>query len=123
MAALLIVEDEPSTLEVLEIILAQEGYEVSAFLSAKKALASLQFDSQPLPSLIISDIVMPGMNGKEFYKELRSNSRLSMIPFLFMSAFIGVEDEQKFEEEPNTFFIRKPFDVEDLLSKIRAILK
>lgn len=82
-ALVLLVEDERALRKVMELVLQGEGYDVMTANNGREALALL---AQSLPDLIISDLVMPEMDGGELVRNIRADSRLSSIPILLMSS-------------------------------------
>ncbi len=121
MPSLLVVDDEPNILDALELILSDVGYQVDATTSSREALNMLNVTEHHKPDLIISDIVMPEMSGLELFDNVRACASLSKIPFLFISAFITPEIEKLVAAENKTAFLRKPFEVEDLLGTIDSL--
>ena len=78
-----VIDDEKDIREILEVNLINEGYEVNSFPSAESAMKRLE---KEIPDLMILDIMMDGMDGYEFCKQLRSMSEYSSIPIIFLSA-------------------------------------
>jgi diguanylate cyclase (GGDEF)-like protein len=103
---LLIVDDEPINIQTLYEIFRQE-YEV---FIATNALQGLEIcDSNP-PDLILLDIVMPGMNGLEMCRQLKSNQRTQDIPIIFVTAYGNPEEETRGLDAGAVDFIMKPFN-------------
>lgn len=121
MVSLLVVDDEPNILDALELILSDVGYQVDATTSSREALNMLNATEHHKPDLIISDIVMPEMSGLELFDNVRASTRLDKIPFLFISAFITPEIEELVATENRTAFLRKPFEIDDLLGTIDSL--
>ena len=116
-AVILVVDDNPSMAKTLADILGIKGFEVHAAYSGLEALAILQ--SQPV-DILLTDVVMPDMNGPELYRKLLASHQ--DIKSLYMSGYTnnaivhhGVIDE-------GINFIQKPFTVKELSKKIDAIL-
>ena len=84
----LVVDDHPDTGEVLSRLLHKRGYDAVAALSGEEALARL---SKDLPSVIVLDVAMPGMNGAELLREIRANPRLKDIPVVIFSADFSLD--------------------------------
>lgn len=117
MKTILILEDEKDILQTLSELLKTEGYEVQTAQNGKEALAFLKTSS--MPDLILLDMKMPVMNGWDFTKEFyRLYDHRS--PLLIMTA--AADAEQRAKEVNASGFIGKPFDLEDLLTKIKAAL-
>jgi CheY-like chemotaxis protein len=88
----MIVDDNPANLKLLEDMLLQHGYEVQSFPRGRLAIAAAD---QEQPDLILLDINMPEMNGYEVCAQLKSSPKLSEIPVVFLSALNAVEDKVK----------------------------
>lgn len=85
---ILLVEDERALRKVMELVLQGEGYEVMTANNGREALALL---AQSRPDLIISDFVMPEMDGGELVRRIRADARLSDVPILLMSSAFPAE--------------------------------
>jgi len=83
MSKILIVDDNPSVLRLLEHTLTKEGYEV---LTAKNGIEGLKMASQEVPDLTILDVMLPGIDGFEVCHRLRGEAKTASIPVLMMSA-------------------------------------
>jgi CheY-like chemotaxis protein len=117
---LLVVEDVPNVLELLEVTLRFKGYEV---VSARNGLEALDILDKVQPALIITDILMPKMDGYAFVQRLRTNPRTSGIPVIFLSATYVTPEDKKFALSLGaTRFLEKPIDTEDFLLTIAEIL-
>src|ERR1700685_2936011 len=88
----MIVDDNPANLNLLEDMLRQHGYEIRSFPKGRLALAAA--DQEP-PDLILLDVNMPEMNGYQVCEELKASQRLSGIPVIFLSALNATEDKVK----------------------------
>lgn len=117
MKKILIIEDETEIREKLSLILKQEGYEIlSAENGEKGVLASFNFN----PDLILCDIMMPGLDGYEVFSEINHIPKLSMIPFVFLTAKTEKKDIRKAMHLGVADYITKPFELEDLLTTIKT---
>src|SRR2546428_132993 len=87
---IMVVDDSPANLKLLEDVLLGHGYDVRSFPRGRLALAAA--DQEP-PDLILLDINMPEMNGYEVCERLKSSARLSGIPVIFLSALNETEDK------------------------------
>ena len=115
----LLVEDEPSFLSLGKTVLERFGYLVLAARTPSEALAMAQHQEGPI-DLLITDVVMPEMNGKELearVKKLKPNIRV-----LFMSGYTPNAVIHRGVLENSTDFLPKPFSVSSLTSKVREIL-
>lgn len=118
---ILVVEDVPNVLDLLQITLRFKGYEV---VGARDGLEGLDMVEKAKPALIITDILMPHMDGYAFIQRLRtSNSESSQIPVIFLSAtYVTSEDKSFALSLGATRFIEKPIDTEDFLLTISEIM-
>ena len=118
---ILVVEDVPNVLELLEVTLRFKGYEV---VSAHNGIEALEMVEKTMPALIITDILMPRMDGYAFVHRLRTTMpQLSRIPVIFLSAtYVTPEDKSFAMSLGATRFIEKPIDTEDFLLTIAEIM-
>ena len=119
-ADIMIVDDNPSNLKLLEDMLSQQGYGVCSFPLGRLALASAM---KNLPSLILLDVNMPEMNGYEVCEQLKSSPQLADIPVIFLSALTEVEDKVKAFRSGAVDYISKPFQVEEVRARVETHLK
>lgn len=117
---ILIVDDTPENLTVLLQMLTEQGYRVRPALSGEIALKSVQADP---PDLILLDILMPEMDGYEVCGVLKSSERTSQIPIIFISALSEVEDVVKAFQAGGVDYITKPFQVDEVLARVRTHLE
>ncbi len=115
----LIVEDSPTQAEQLNYFLTKEGFAVSIAANARSAFALL---AEEHPDVIISDVVMPEMNGYEFCKRLRENTLLKDIPVILLTSLSDPIDVIKGLDAGANNFITKPYVGKYLLSRIRYLL-
>jgi len=116
---ILIVDDAQPLAEGLADILRMEGYHVSIVADGEHAIRLLQTHS---PDLIITDMVMPGMNGLDFIKEIRKNSLFANLPIIAMSADNREERATRSKEAGATLFFSKPFDEDNLVKSIEKLV-
>jgi len=114
---LLIVDDNEDILFNLKILLEKRDYDVITARSGQEALKILS-TIKTIPELIISDIMMPNMNGYEFFSQVSSNSQLYRVPFLFLTAKSTVEDIRLGKILGVDDYITKPFNEKDLIASI-----
>lgn len=117
---ILIVEDDSALLEGLKDVLELSGFRVATARNGVEGLASLA--EGPLPELIISDIMMPRMDGYQFYDQVRARPDWVHIPFIFLTAKGEKADVRRGKLLGADDYLIKPFDEEDLLVAIRAKL-
>jgi two-component system sensor histidine kinase/response regulator len=117
---IMIVDDNPANLKLLEDILLQQGHEVCSFPLGRLALAAAMNDP---PDLILLDINMPEMNGYEVCERLKSSEALSQIPVIFLSALNEIEDKVKGFQCGAVDYISKPFQFEEVHARVETHLK
>jgi response regulator RpfG family c-di-GMP phosphodiesterase len=116
----MVVDDNPANLKLLEDMLRQHGYEVRSFPRGRLALAAS--DQEP-PDLILLDINMPEMNGYEVCEQLKSSARLADIPVVFLSALNSIEDKVKGFRSGGVDYISKPFQFEEVQARVETHLQ
>lgn len=117
---ILIVEDTPNVLELLEVALRFKGYPV---VSARDGQEAMERVAQERPALVITDILMPKMDGYSLAHNLRKNPLTAQIPIIFISAtYITPEDKNFALNLGAVRFIEKPIDTEDFLLTVAEIL-
>lgn len=117
---ILVVEDDEDMLEVLALLLQDEGYTVLLANSGESALVLLQ---QEKPDLIISDVTMPGMDGFDLYEQIVGRGEQARIPFIFLTARGKRSDVRKGMELGADDYLVKPFEPEELLNAIKVRLE
>ena len=117
---ILLIDDDEIFLDIMENMLKAE-YEIIQTKSGEEALAYLFKGS--LPSLILLDIIMPSMDGWETFNKIKGISLLENVPIAFMSSLEEAEAEKHAKELGAVDFIRKPCEREDLLGRIKAVIK
>jgi DNA-binding response OmpR family regulator len=116
----LIVDEQPSILSGLSQALTAEGYEVFTAVDGIEALAVL---SRHPVDLILSDMVMPRMDGYQLLCYVRSRSDWDSIRFLFLTAFEWDSDALCEQSPRADIYLTRPIQPEDLLAVIRALLQ
>ena len=117
---IMVVDDNPANLKLLEDMLRKQRYEVRSFPLGRLALAAA--DQAP-PDLILLDINMPEMNGYEVCERLKSSARLSDIPVIFISALNATEDKVKGFRAGGADYVSKPFQFEEVQARVETHLK
>jgi CheY-like chemotaxis protein len=117
---ILIVEDVPNVLELLEVTLKFKGY---AVITARNGEEALEVLAKQRPALIITDILMPKMDGYAFVQKLRLNVDTRGLPVVFLSAtYVTPEDKEFALSLGAARFIEKPIDAEDFLLTVAELL-
>lgn len=115
----LVVDDSPDNLLLVQGILEEEGYEISL---AEDGLTALHQVEQAPPDLILLDVMMPEMDGFEVTRRIRANEDLPFIPILLITAYDQPSVVQGLDSGADDF-IRKPVEVEELLARVRSLLR
>ena len=115
---ILIVDDDPVSLKILEKILLSAGYWVARARNGKEALSIAKDFS---PDLIILDIVMPVMDGTETIAFLEKNPKTKKIPVVFLTSLISKQEEMR-KFAANRCFLAKPVEKDKLLKEIERCL-
>ncbi len=118
---ILVVEDDANLLQGIRSVLELDNYYVITAENGKQALNILK-NSLIRPELIVSDIMMPQMDGIQLLREVRNESEWVNIPFIFLTARTDKSDIQKGKQLGGDDYITKPFEADDLLIAIRARL-
>lgn len=117
MKLVLVVEDEYGALEILKLLLEAEGYRVATASNGKEALKLLEGE---VPALVLSDFMMPVMNGAELGEAIRCHTAAHDVPFVFISGTDEAVVRQSFRNYDA--FIKKPFDIDGLLSMVERLI-
>lgn len=120
MYKVLIIDDEPALLLGLAARIKRQGYETITAVDGKDGLEKAR---EHIPDLIVSDVMMPPPNGFELRRLLSQDDRLSSIPFIFLTARSSTEDRVSGLREGADDYITKPFETEELLARIEAVLR
>ena len=115
---ILVVDDEPSITELLTMALRYEGFETAVAHGGREALAEVAAFH---PHLVVLDIMMPDIDGFEVARRLRAERQ--DVPILFLTARDGAEDKVRGLTIGGDDYVTKPFSVEELVARIRAILR
>jgi DNA-binding response OmpR family regulator len=119
-ATILIVDDDPSNVDMLSQELDDEGYTVLSAFDGEEALIKVQ-DHQP--ELILLDVMMPKVDGFTVCRILKGSSRTMFIPVIMLTALRGHKERIRGIDAGADDFISKPFDRDELLAKIRSLLR
>jgi CheY-like chemotaxis protein len=115
---ILLIDDDASMLRVLEVALKDAGYQV---ISATDGIEGLELISQHQPALVISDIMMPNMDGVEFFRAIKERLEHDAIPIILITALNRKPWFRELEDE-GAAFLQKPFDVEHLVGLVNVSL-
>ena len=117
---ILLVDDEPDLIEMIEYALTAEGFRV---LTARDGAEGLAVAEAERPDLVVLDIMMPRLNGVELTERLRENAQLRLVPILMLTARTGEGDEIAGLEAGADDYLPKPVSTKRLISRIRALLR
>jgi DNA-binding response OmpR family regulator len=115
---ILAVDDDRDILDVIKIILEEEGYDVTTSTSGEGVINSI---SDLRPDLILLDVMLGGIDGRDICKEIKGHSIFKYIPIIMISASHNLHSLLKMPGSPNDF-IPKPFDIDYLIKIVKAQL-
>lgn len=117
---ILIVDDEANIRELISYNLKSNGYCIT---SADNGITALKIVKEEKPSLILLDLMLPGMDGFEVCKEIRKNNEISATPIIMISAKGEEFDKVLGLELGADDYLTKPFSVRELLARVKAVLR
>ena len=120
MALIYIVEDDESIREIETIALKNSGHMVGAFGSSKEFFKKLD---EILPDLVLLDVMLPDESGYDIIKKLRLNSATKRLPVIMVTAKSTELDMIKGLEDGADDYIKKPFSVMELITRVKALLR
>ena len=118
-ARILVVDDIPENVRLLEAVLVPRGYEVLTATSGEEALDVV---ASAHPDLLLLDVVMPGMDGYAVCRALRDDEETSVLPVIMITSSIGQEKTPAIEAGADDF-ITKPFNHEELHTRVKSLLR
>ncbi|HJT70108.1 MAG TPA: HD domain-containing phosphohydrolase [Terriglobales bacterium] len=117
---ILVVDDNPNTMTLMQDLLASRGYDVVAVPDA--AHAEAEMFRRP-PDLVLSDVIMPGKSGYELCRELKDNPATRLIPFVLITGLTEREDRVRGIEAGADDFLNKPIFPEELFARVKSLIK
>jgi CheY-like chemotaxis protein len=117
---ILIVDDEPANVDMLSQELEEEGYHLLTAYDGEEALIKVQ---EHQPDLILLDVMMPNVDGFTVCRILKGSGKTMLIPVILLTALRAQEDRVRGIDAGADDFISKPFDRDELLAKIRSLLR
>lgn len=119
-ARILVVDDTPSNLRLLEDLLRSEGYEVMTASSGPEALERVTRDG---PDLVLLDVVMPDLDGFEVCRLIRADPKTTLLPVILVTALYPGEERVKGLEAGADDFLTQPVNRHELLARVRSLLR
>ncbi len=116
----LFVDDDALMRRIVSDRLSLQGYEVQAAVDGEEGL---QFAQQKTPDIIISDVVMPKMDGFELCRRLRADPKLAKVPIIMLTSRSQSQDKVRGLDLGADDYLTKPFDPQELEARIRALLR
>ena len=120
MARVLVVDDDLSVADAISRMLNRRGHETIVVHSGPDAIEAAHTQG---PDLVVLDVVMPGMDGVEVCRRMRADPETAHLPILFLTARIMIEDKIKGFEAGADDYLTKPFAVQELELRVRALLR
>ena len=117
--SILLVDDQPTNLKVLVDYLDHAGFDVFVAKDGESAIEQLQHTS---PDIILLDVMMPGMDGFETCRRLKSDEKTVAIPVIFMTALTDTMDKVKGFEAGAVDYVTKPIEQEEVFARITTHL-
>jgi diguanylate cyclase (GGDEF)-like protein len=117
---ILVVDDDPDILQFVEMNLDMEGFETQ---TAESGRIALEVARERPPDLILLDVMMPELDGLTVLRRLRSSPATSSIPVVLLTAKALAEDRVRGLDLGADDYITKPFDIEELLARVKAVLR
>ncbi|WP_163194050.1 response regulator transcription factor [Clostridium thermarum] len=117
---ILVVDDEANILELIRFNLENNGYKV---LTAQNGAEALKIAKTEQPSLMLLDLMLPGMDGYDVCKEIRRDKQMSQIPIIMITAKGEEIDKILGLELGADDYITKPFSIRELMARVKAVLR
>lgn len=114
MPSVMVIDDDAATARMISLALREDGYAVQSACDGQDALGKLEPGA---PDVIVLDLEMPRMDGRSFYRELRARGLET--PVVIVSAYDACAGQRELGADT---YLAKPFDPDDLLQKVRALL-
>lgn len=115
----LIVDDKPTNVELVKVLLEMEGYRI---LTASSGREGVTMALKCLPDLILMDIMMPEMDGLEATRRIKKNARTSGIPVVALTSCAMRGDKSRIRDAGCDGYVSKPINIDEFLEKIKGIL-
>lgn len=116
----LLVDDEPNILVALEYLVKQAGYRVVKAQNGEQALSAM---AEHRPAIVVLDVMMPGMDGFETARRIRSDEANEEVRIIFLTAKGTQEDRFRGYSNGGEVYLTKPFDNEELINTINEVVE
>ena len=117
---ILCIEDEAEMIELMRLVLEREGFEVRGAMGGEQGLKAMR---QEKPDLILLDLMMPGIDGWEVYRQMRSDKELAEIPVIIVTAKAqSIDKVLGLQVAKVADYITKPFGPKELIGSIERVL-
>jgi len=116
---ILVVDDEPDILKVVVFRLKKAGYEVAQAALGKEALRLMK---AARPDLVVLDYRLPDMNGMDVARTMKADDKLKDVPIILLSASSGENMSAAVKDADINEYLKKPFDPDELLGKVRELV-
>lgn len=120
MRRIAIIDDDDRIVELLELVLTAEGYAVRSITESERAFDEIR---EYRPDLVLLDLMMPVVDGWGVLERLRRDSTTAPIPVVVVTAKSGSEEEARRSKRDIQGYVMKPFEFDDLLSKVEQAIK
>jgi DNA-binding response OmpR family regulator len=117
---ILVIDDEPDLVELVQVNLEKDGYQV---IVAQDGKSGLEIALKHVPDLVVLDVMMPGIDGLEVCRQLRADSRTKSIPMIMLTAKAGEADRVVGLELGADDYVTKPFSPRELAARVKALLR
>ena len=118
MARVFVVDDDPVVCRLARHILELAGHEVVTLSDGQAALQALE---QSVPDVLITDLMMPKLDGFELLQRIRADGRWSALPVVVLTARMGADDRRRVAATGTTRFLTKPFSSAQLIEQIKQL--
>ena len=120
MSLVLIIEDNEKNMKLVRDILQAKGYETAEAVNAEDGI---KLALERVPDLVLMDIQLPGMNGMEALKVLRSDPKTAKVPVVAITASVMTQDRKQIMDTGFDGFIEKPINLKEFLAAVQGAIK